>query len=193
MGWGATGGELMPCGFRKQADMQIVLRTATTDDASAIAVIGTNVWIDTYAANGLTPEIARYVAGKFSADAVLGLVHASGCAVVLAELNGHTVGYAVLKRDSPCPATTDLGCELSTLYVLRSFRSQGVGDALFRWCTAFARREWANPAIWLRMNSQNRSAYEFYTKRSMHQVGSVWVVFDGERNENYILAGPRRA
>jgi hypothetical protein len=38
------------------------------------------------------------------------------------------------------------------------------------------------------MNSRNQQAFAFYKAAGYLKIGSVWVNFDGERNENYILA-----
>jgi ribosomal protein S18 acetylase RimI-like enzyme len=168
--------------------MQIRIRNADSQDTEALQCIGIDVWTETYAERGLTAEIAKYVIQKFCRAGIQSLLSDAACLVQVATVSDHVVGYGVRKSDSPCPTNGHLTCELATLYVLRRFQGAGVGRALLASLTRPRELHVSVDAMWLRMNSRNQQAFTFYKAAGFQKIGSVWVDFDGSKNENYILA-----
>ena len=168
--------------------MQVQARSATRHDIEALQCIGTNVWIETYAERGLTADIACYVGHKFCRESIESLLSDPKNQVQVATVFEHVVGYGVTKNSSPCPVDSRLTTEIATLYVLRKFHGIGVGTALLTSLTSPASLNTPVAPTWLRVNSRNQQALEFYKTVGYLKVGSIWVDFDGEKNENYILA-----
>ncbi|MFN8914108.1 MAG: GNAT family N-acetyltransferase [Betaproteobacteria bacterium] len=168
--------------------MLIQVRTATSQDIDSIQCIGINVWTETYAERGLTAEIASYVTEKFSRASVESQLADPANEIQVATVLDHVIGYGLRKNNSPCPANEGLTSELATLYVLRRFQGVGVGRALLASLTSTKSLPASPTSLWLRMNSRNQQAFAFYKTAGYHKIGSVWVNFDGEKNENYILA-----
>jgi ribosomal protein S18 acetylase RimI-like enzyme len=168
--------------------MNIQIRNADRQDAEALQCIGINVWTETYAERGLTAEIASYVIQKFCRASIESLISDAECLVKVATASDHVVGYGVRKNDSLCPSDKNLTSEIATLYVLRRFQGAGVGRALLASLTRPPVLHAPVFPTWLRMNSRNQQAFAFYKAAGFQKIGSVWVDFDGEKNENYILA-----
>jgi diamine N-acetyltransferase len=169
----------------------LVLRTAEARDVAPIAALGLKVWLATYTARGLTNEIARYVLDKFSIHSTTQMLEQPSHYAAVIELDGRLVAYALLKTQEPCPADEQTTAELSTLYVQQPNVGQGLGSRLLAACTAELRVRGQAEDVWLRVNSKNSPALQFYERHNFRKVGSVWVEFDGERNENYVLVRGR--
>ena len=159
------------------------LRPAIASDSFALSALGMKVWLNTYAPKGLTDEIGRYVFSKFSPEGMKQILESTGYEVHMCTHGQHVVGYAVVKFESPCPSQAALDTELSTLYVDENFKQIGVGSALLAATKLFT----VIPA-WLRVNSKNTAALAFYRRHGLQRIGSVWVILDGERNENYLFS-----
>jgi ribosomal protein S18 acetylase RimI-like enzyme len=168
--------------------MHIQTRNADHHDLEMLQCIGIDVWTETYAERGLSTEIARYVSQKFSRPSIESLLTDPGTLVQVASIADHVVGYGVRRENSPCPADNKLKSELATLYVLRRFQGAGVGRSLLASLRNPKSPNQTASSLWLRMNSKNQKAFTFYMASGFQKIGSIWVDFDGERNENYLLA-----
>jgi ribosomal protein S18 acetylase RimI-like enzyme len=164
-----------------------MLRTALPDDHSALAALGLKVWLQTYSERGLNAEIAEYVLSKFTLAAMAALITDPQVYLPVIEHEQHLLAYAVLKANSPCPADPDLTLELSTMYVQESANRQTHGSQLWQACLHEQQKRQPDMVIWLRVNSKNQRALNFYAKHGFQKIGSVWIDFDGEHNENYLL------
>jgi len=167
--------------------MHIQTRNANRQDIEAMQCIGVTVWTETYAERGLTAEIANYVNQKFCRASIESLLSSPENLVQVATVLNHVVGYGVRRNNSPCPTNEELTCELATLYVLSRFQGAGVGRALLASLTKSNALHMPTSSVWLRMNSRNHQAFNFYKAAGFRKISSVWVTFDGEKNENFIL------
>jgi diamine N-acetyltransferase len=166
------------------------LRLAVPADAQAMAVLATQVWLHTYATQGISAEIAHYVLAELTParfSASLGDPHRQS----LLAVNGEDLmGMAVLQQGAACPAA---GCnaavELQTLYVSAHFVGRGVGSWLLRDAERSAQAK-AGSALWLAVNAQNSKAINFYRHRGYHQVGTTWFTLGAAQYENHVLVGP---
>lgn len=126
--------------------------------------------VDLFVAEHLTPErFTEYVADP-------------GRAVLLAEQDGRTVGYAMLVHGDPYDADARAvvrhlpTTELSKIYVLPSAHGGGVARALLEASVDVA-REIGAAGIWLGTNQHNVRAQRFYEKSGFERVGTkrFWV------------------
>ena len=168
--------------------MSLSIRPATPADAVPLSLLGTSVWIDTYADSGLTPAVIERVTERFDRSTVEQLLADPRATAFVAEWNGGTVGCAWLQAGSPCPAAAQRTLELTTMYVLRRCHGRGIGAALWARCRDHANTALGSGALWLRVNSKNTGALAFYARQGLQRVGSVDVRFDGVDNENFLLA-----
>jgi diamine N-acetyltransferase len=76
------------------------LRAAVDTDALCIGVLATQVFLDTYATDGIRPSVAREVLEYFSPAAVSALLSAPGTRFILAERAEHVIGFAQLTLGS---------------------------------------------------------------------------------------------
>jgi len=167
---------------------EVALRTATRADALPIAVLGLQVFLDTYATAGIRAVLAREALQAFDAAAIEARIAGAPGTFIVAEAAGHLVGYAQWSTPAPQPQVPDPdAAELQTLYVQRPFLRRGVGARLLARVEQAARERGA-AVLWLTAWIGNANALAFYASRGYAPLDSTWHVFEDERHENRLLA-----
>ena len=164
------------------------IRPARPDDASRLAVLATQVWLHTYATDGITTDIAEYVLREITPEKYQQILIDPTSAILVAECDTHLVGLAVVKFDTACPAGNFSSVELQTLYVQAHFIGRGAGKSLLGAAQAVARQR-ADAVLWLTVNAQNARAIAFYTHHGYTKVGTTHFVLGEGRYENHVLIG----
>lgn len=165
----------------------ISIRAATIDDTLCLSVLGTQVFLDTYATQGIRPSLAREVVELFSVDAISGLLASPSTEILVAEQEGHLIGFAELTLDSRhelVPAAPAI--ELHRLYVQEPFTSKGVGRALLRRSEELAAARGAR-ALWLKAWVGNQRAIVFYARQGYSEVGADVYVYENEEYETRVF------
>ena len=171
----------------------VTLRNAEPADALCLGVLGTQVFLDTYATAGIRPVIAREVQAAFSTDAMQTLIANAGQQVRVAEFDGHLVGFTALRWRAAQPLLDghDLA-ELDKLYVQERFTGLGIGGLLLRDAEALAAGSGAT-LLWLTPWVGNLRALHFYRDHGYHDHGMTLYHIEGEAHENRVLAKDLRA
>jgi diamine N-acetyltransferase len=162
----------------------VVLREARPEDALALSVLSTAVWIDTYATAGVRPTIAREVSQQFDAERLRHAIDESAAHWLIAAEGEHVLGYAAWHPGTHAdePATRG-GCELDTLYVLARFAGQGIGARLLR----EAIRRCTRRCLWTTAWVGNPRARRFYEREGFTLRRIVDHAFEGEHHDNWLL------
>lgn len=166
----------------------ITLRAGVAADASRLAVLATQVWLHTYATDGVSGEIAQYVLAELTPEKFATALGAPSSAFLVAERGACLLGYAALQFDAPCPSLAGPVVELQTLYVQAHSLGQGVGWALLQAAQRLARQR-SDSVLWLTVNAQNARARAFYARQGYAQVGSSNFQLGHSRHENHVLVG----
>ena len=162
-------------------------RLAASSDALCIGVLATQVFLDTYATDGIRPDLAREVLAGYSPEVFAARLSAAATTFVVAEVAGSLAGFAEINRESPCPVdAVATRVELVRLYVQRPFQRNGVGTALLARAERHASEAGAR-AIWLAAWSGNQPALAFYRAARYGEVGRVAHVIEGRTYENRVF------
>jgi ribosomal protein S18 acetylase RimI-like enzyme len=162
--------------------------SAQPEDAKTLAVLATQVWLHTYAIDGVTSDIAEYVLSELSPEKFLVVLNDPSRHVLVAAHARSLVGLAVVKFGVPCPNSDRSAVELKTLYVQEHFIGCGVGKSLLQTAEAKARAH-ANTALWLTVNAKNTRAIAFYVHQGYTKVGTTYFVLGEGRHENHVFIG----
>ncbi|HEY2290047.1 MAG TPA: GNAT family N-acetyltransferase, partial [Thermoanaerobaculia bacterium] len=124
---------------------EVTYRPAVSSDALPLSVLATQVFLDTYAIEGVRPAIAREVRQYLSEEAFAALLADPRSGILIAELADHLVGFAQLTHHQthallPPEAKA---AELNRLYVQRPFLGKGIGKELLARAEALAVSEGA--------------------------------------------------
>ena len=162
-------------------------RRGTPEDSLCVGVLAMQVFLDTYATNGIRPDLARevlwgYTPEKFAAR----LLHRS-TEFLLAERDGHLVAFAEVEYGGEPPEPSILhGAELVRLYVQPHFKRRGLGRALLSQAEAMARTTSAE-CLWLTAWAGNGPALAFYVALGYTDIGVTNYIFQGNSYENRIF------
>ncbi len=168
-------------------DKTTVLRAATADDALCIAVLGGQVFLDTYATQGLRPVLAREVRQHFDPHLMARLLAQPEQRFVVAECQGHLVGFVQLALGARQPLVqATVSAEVERLYVLRRFAGRGLGTRLLEHAAGIAAEHCATH-LWLSAWVGNTRALAYYAKLGWLDVGATDYVFEGQAFVNRVF------
>ena len=167
---------------------EVMLRPAVGADALCLSVLAMQVFLDTYAPEGIRPAIARQVLAGYSEAIFLEAVASPDARICVAERAGHLIGFAhVTLRASHELAPAGTQAELLRLYVQEPFTALGVGSRLLTQSERMAASDKAD-LLWLTPWVHNHRAIGFYLKRGYQDHGLTHFVFEGEAHENRVFA-----
>lgn len=163
------------------------IREAAQGDAECIAALATLVFLDTYAPDGLRPDLAREAFAGYSIEAFAARLNDREKAFLLAERAGHLVGFVECTHGADAPALVAGALEVTRLYVHPRFQRRGIGKALLSGAEKLA-HEHKLPGTWLSAWAGNARALAFYASVGYKIVGSIDHLIEGTRYENHVLA-----
>ncbi len=168
---------------------KLLIRSGKYEDAHCLAALATQVWLHTYATDGITAEIAAYVISELTPGNYSSVLGDPSCHVFVAQNGNSLVGFSVIKFNTRGPVDSDSSVELQTLYVQENFIGHGVGTLLLRAAEAKARQR-SNGALWLTVNAKNARAIAFYARHGYTMIGTTYFALGEGRHENHVLIGP---
>jgi GNAT superfamily N-acetyltransferase len=157
----------------------ILLRSAEPADAARVGALGSYVFFDTYAREGLRDDLAREAAAIHNPQATEARIRDAANHFVLAEREGHLLGFSQCALAPAVPIDSLAGgVELARLFVHPRAHRQGIGAALLLRAEGFARGRGA-PVLWLAAWSGNANARAFYAAMGYEDIGATPYVFEG--------------
>ena len=167
--------------------MECLLRYGKPDDATTIAALATQVFLDTYATQGVRNDLAREAFSEYSAEAFRRRLGKEGRVFVLAERQGHLVGFVeFMPSANSAPVSGAVGAEVVRLYVQPRAKRQGIGTMLLRCAEGEASSRRLHHA-WLTAWEGNDPALNFYAKSGYVDVGTSRHAIDGHTYINRVL------
>ena len=151
--------------------LDVTIRRGIREDAVLLSELGARTFSDTFAVDNTPEDMAAYVSTSFSVQQQTVELEDPASTFLIAEVNGHAAGYAML-HDGP-PEKDVEGAnpvELVRLYVSREWLGRGVGEQLMRACMDEARQA-GHETLWLGVWERNARAQAFYRKWNFRTVG----------------------
>lgn len=165
---------------------QLNIREADLMDVMNLAVLKQQVWIATYALEGIRNEFSVYVLTEFTPENVRKDVMDSNKLIYIAEIDHHIIGCVEIEFDSKCPVKSEKGPEISVLYVLERFTGMGIGQQLLDQAFMFC-KELSIDSVWLTVYHKNERAIKFYLKNRFKESGKTYFELVNNRYENKIM------
>lgn len=162
-------------------------RRATPDDALCLGVLAMQVFLDTYAGNGIRPDLAREALGMYGVEVFAGRLRDPAVEITVAESAGHLVGFVDVALASACPLAGLGGAEVLRLYVQAPFQRRGIGKVLLQMAEHDARMR-GDTAVWLTAWVGNTAALAFYPTAGYVDAGSTQYLIEGQAYENRVFA-----
>lgn len=156
--------------------LRISIAKANLATATRLADLGRQTFSETFAASNTPGNMAAYLAASYSPELQLAQLQDSSITCLLAEMQGQTVGYALLQENSrlglseDAPASRQL--EIKQLYILEDWIGTGLGKALMQRALDIAQASHAT-AVVLGVWEHNQRAQAFYQRFGFREVGEV--------------------
>lgn len=166
----------------------ISFRRAVQADTLTLSMLATQVFLDTYATDGVRPSVAREVQAQLGPAAIEALLVRADTSLVVAERAQHLVGFVQSTAGAQHALVPQRPCvELERLYVQEPFTGRGLGKALLAHAEQHAAAQGA-AVLWLTCWVHNTRALAFYARQGYAELGSTDYVFEGEHHENRVFA-----
>jgi GNAT superfamily N-acetyltransferase len=165
----------------------LTVRPARADDAVCLAVLSTQVYLDTYAPHGIRSTIARDALANHSVAAYEALLADPDKTILVGECEGYLVAFAVIDHAARLESRPDAAAaELARLYVQQRFTGRGVGRDLLRHAEKAAAARGAD-MLWLTAWAGNARALRFYPRCGYDDLGAAVYTFEGESFPNRVF------
>jgi len=167
--------------------MKTVIRETELADLIKLAVLKQQVWISTYATEGITDEFSSYVLSEYSVENVKSTIADNRRLIFLATNHECVIGCAEIILSPESPVNSVEPCiEISTIYVLEKFQGEGIGKKLLFKCISKIKQLGYNK-VWLTVYHKNYKAINFYTKQNFNYIGETVFILGNEKYKNLIL------
>lgn len=168
--------------------LEAQLRPAAPDDATTIAALAVQVFLDTYATEGIRPDLAREAFSEYSTEAFALRLQESARRFFLAEQSSGLLGFAeVHVSPRSAPAGSVVGAQLVRLYVQPKAQGRGLGWRLLQEAERAAAAA-APGSVWLTAWEGNHRAHSFYVAHGYEDVGATTYSFQGNTYGNRVFA-----
>lgn len=166
---------------------KLVIRSADIIDIENITVLKQQVWISTYAVEGIRSEFSNYVLSEFTSKNIRKTILDREKKILIAEIDNHIIGCVEIDFNSKCPIPIGQNYpEITELYVLERFSGIGVGSELLVEVMAVLRKRNITNT-WLTVYHKNERALEFYKKKDFKMIGITEFEMDGNKYENKVM------
>jgi ribosomal protein S18 acetylase RimI-like enzyme len=168
-----------------------MIRKAEERDASSLAAVGIEVWVNTYLRDGVSAVFADYVLAEFTAQKFRSAIGDPDLAIWVSENRTGIDGFVTVCSTAAPPQTNCSPLEITTLYVQPRHQAGGRGGALLRNALDHCRRM-GGESVWLKVEAKNRRAIDFYLRRGFTKIGSTDFVIADQAYENYVMRADLR-
>lgn len=169
----------------------IELCAGQAGDAATISALAIQVFLDTYATEGIRPELAREALREYCTQAFECRLCEAKRRFLLAMRGDALLGFAELHTEAQAaPAGNLVGAELIRLYVQPAMQGQGIGGRLLRAAEQLAQDADAR-SVWLTVWSGNHRAQKFYARKGYTDLGETKYAIEGVEYSNRVLANAK--
>ncbi len=166
--------------------MTRTVRPARPHDVRNLAALGTQVWLHTYALEGIRDALSDYVLQELTPERFSEHLADPATRIFVCEQAKCLLGYLKMTASAACPQDETITTEIETVYVQEHHTGSGVGRDLLKAAFEAARQTGAQK-IWLSVYHENSAALAFYDRLDFQVVGDTWWAWDDERYRNLVL------
>ena len=174
------------------------LRTATPDDAAALAALAEHTFRDTFAAMNTAEDMDRHCRQSYGASIQAAEIADPArvtlvCETLISKTAGELVAYAQLRwGKAPACVKGQAPGEIQRLYVASAWHGKGLAQQLMQACLDEMAKRGCD-LVWLGVWEKNPRAIAFYQKFGFAEVGDHSFALGGDNQRDIIMARPLTA
>jgi len=163
-----------------------MIRRAEERDASSLAAVSVEVWLNTYLREGVSSFFADYVLSEFTAQTFRDLMSDPNTAIWVSDNRMGIDGFVAVCSMAKVPPPECSLFEITTLYVQPRHQASGRGVALLQHALDHCRKT-GGESVWLKVNAENSRAIDFYLRHGFSKIGSTDFVIGSRAYENFVM------
>lgn len=167
--------------------MTITVRKAETRDTKIISVLATEVWLDTYAKDGILKAYADHLVKHYSPAAFRRSLECSATELLVSCNADLILGYAKLTSGSAKVEQRFGPAEVATLYVRRHHARRGIGGRLLSEALRLAAQA-GHKSVYVSVYRENYAALAFYQAWGFREIGTKVAQFSDTEVELCVLS-----
>ncbi|MDP2559637.1 GNAT family N-acetyltransferase [Psychrobium sp. 1_MG-2023] len=156
-----------------------MIRAAQPKDCISLAALSIQVWLETYAVEGIRTTYSTYAISTFTESYFLKLLNHPDYRLLVSEIDVIYQGYVLVNLASDFNDNSN-GFEVEKLYVHSKFSGQGIGRRLLEQ----VQKNYGDK-FWLYTWVENESNH-FYRHLGFTKLGLLSFEFDGQQIENNV-------
>lgn len=163
------------------------IRYATLADAHILTELGAKTFRDTFSRDNTPENMEAYLRASFSPDIQRRELSEPDVIFLIAESEGHPVGYAQLvmnSKDESIEGARPL--EVRRIYASQEYLGKGVGKELMKATIKEARQRGCD-CVWLGVWEKNHRAIDFYKKWGFRVVGSHTFTLGEDPQNDFVM------
>ncbi|WP_321515477.1 GNAT family N-acetyltransferase [Marinifilum fragile] len=164
----------------------LIIREAKFEDASKITMLKLQVWLHTYATDGIEGEYADYLVAEITQKKTEFIIQNPDKKLFLMEKEGRIIGCYQLDFDTLCPNTEINSPELSVLYLSQHFHGKGLGKFMLKHAEEEILKL-GSDGIWLTAYYENKQAIAFYQHQNYMMKGKCYFEMGDSQYENWVF------
>lgn len=161
-------------------------RLADPSEILQISLVLKQVYLETYAIEGVTKLFADFINEQFSEEKIMREMQSAAFDFWVATCDENPIGVLKVAYDLPCPNASFSAPEINKLYIMRRFFKKGIGRSLMAFAEK-ALKEKGEKKVWLQVWAENEGAIEFYKKVGYEVIGDVWFWIEENKYPNQVL------
>jgi ribosomal protein S18 acetylase RimI-like enzyme len=159
-----------------------MIRHANKGDSKLLAALSIQVWLNTYARDGINLPIANYVLNTFTEGFFKEQLSNKNHPTYLFFDGENLLGFIALQLDSVYQSAVN-GYEIDTLYIQDRHQGKGIARLLISHA-----RQRHGQTHWLKTWEHNIEAQRFYQYIGFKHIGTSYFELDGEKHDNHVFA-----
>ena len=148
------------------------IRKSRMEDASSLAALSIEVWVGTYLRKGVSKFFADYALSEFTAAKFEAVIESDHDIILVTDNSDGIDAYIRIAFDSEAPVACISMTEIKTFYVQPRHQAKGIGKRLLGAALGEC-VERGITSLWLTVNSENRSAIDFYEAQGFSKIGET--------------------
>jgi Acetyltransferases len=166
---------------------EILIKTATTDDARLIADMSRKTFYDTFAPFNTPGDMEQFMNEQFTRERLMDEVGKPDSIFLLAYHNNEAMGYARLRKSANPEALGDVpAIEIARIYAVQQAIGKGIGSALMQHGIHLA-KESGKQVVWLGVWEKNKKAIDFYHRWGFEKFGEHEFVLGSDVQTDWLM------
>ena len=166
--------------------MNVEYRKAKFEDALQMSLLLSQVYIHTYAKQGVALEFALAIKDQFNTPRIEAEILGNESCFWIATYNESPIAILKTYWDKACPNQSFSAPEIHKLYMLNQFYGQGIAQVLLHHGEKEL-REAGHKVVWLWVLEKNYRAVRFYEKENYRPIGKADLQLSENSYTNTIM------